>query len=1304
MAGVLSTSHKTVQLGDFVSWVDPDTGIASVHGNRIGGLYFGLQCSKGRALLINALGLPGGGKYGYTEVCLYVCVEGDGVGREQHREAWREVARGDLKDLTVTRLALSSPVAVGDGATVGFYLRATEGWVQMCHKQGALGTVDASDGVLSVLRGGKQKRDAGLFGDCTDNYPQGCATFVGLVEYTYSELMTVTVNGASAAKPELEPEPEPEREPLAEPVPEPDPVSSGQDDDALASHAEPDDALVAALVAALEASGIALELDDEQGASSAATPPSVRMEAVIAAKGAESSSGKSSAEDKDDLFALSESDGEMAGGEAKLAAMVAAHASEMVALCVKGQGSGEYTLSSGVPIGSGASGKVYAGTVAGTDEAVAIKVIDRMDVDGRPDMIQQLIRELNITRKLKHPNIINLLDIAFDDIRAMLVMEMADGDVLFELVKDGFPLPEDFACVVMQQIIAAVGHCHDLGIYHRDLKLENILMTTDGIVKIADFGASKDASVNSLPKSKVGTISYMAPEVTSVNKEDTKSRYGAGADIWSLGVILYVLMCCKYPFGFDGPKRLGGMQPHIVYAKIRRGAEAVDFPETFSPELVELLTGIFTVKVASPEQVDAGGAAAGEEPVRWTLDQIRACAWLQAGTPYQPEVVDEDLIAEIVWCVQPPSGRPLLYHSVALLLAPDAACSACFFGISPRARYSLDTFLPYAFFRPNWLAALGSPGDPLEEMPVLDLTSTDPPIDLTFGSTFGDLKGLGLRGLSSESDPLSDRIGLDLGGLDSEPELEPEPEPKIPTPFPRSHVDTDSEPDVSDGLDLGGLDSEPELEPEPEPRIPTPFPRSHVDTDAIARIQIQGLETAVAPSAEEGVPFGSISPSSTEPEPERQLAQTSTQSRIKTSQLAPATSIGRDTFAQDTFDATVRFLKQARLECVELDRELPAAQRLVKRELVVAEARSRVSGLSGTAKYCKTPKGTVGVIVGVDVLANMVWLRLADGSHESTDVGTLVMCSDTELKDYKHQELLRLNAAVSVATYAGANDDCVQMKHGASVVPSIPTGGMRVFAKPRGNAVGRDMVKGYCKSRFDRTMNDAQTDIVIDYLCEQDPPILNRHDCRFIEIFEILDALQSANDVEHVEKVAQPEPELELEPEMVATRADTADYRTCLDREFVQKEIGWQQHYDRPIIAVFEDDQRRQAHFDYGKAQAKYDGTPCERLLNIDAIVYRRDMDEAEAMINRILRKATSTRPKAAPSSAIINHPGCWDFFLSHGQAAAGDQVKTLCFLLRRRGHSVWYDNEMSDRSTRAMEEGVKHSAHFLLFLSGDPA
>ena len=106
--------------------------------------------------------------------------------------------------------------------------------------------------------------------------------------------------------------------------------------------------------------------------------------------------------------------------------------------------------------------------------------------------------------------------------------------------------------------------------------------------------------------------------------------------------------------------------------------------------------------------------------------------------------------------------------------------------------------------------------------------------------------------------------------------------------------------------------------------------------------------------------------------------------------------------------------------------------------------------------------------------------------------------------------------------------------------------------------------------------------------------------------------------------------------------------------------------------------------------------------VSMNLAVFEHYPEVAEAMLSRLLAKtAGGVRPPAA--APPLNEPGAWDFFLSHGQAAAGDQVKMLCFLLRKRGKLVWYDNEMANRSTAAMEEGVKHSAHFLLFLSGDP-
>lgn len=165
-------------------------------------------------------------------------------------------------------------------------------------------------------------------------------------------------------------------------------------------------------------------------------------------------------------------------------------------------------------------------------------------------------------------------------------------------------------------------------------------------------------------------------------------------------------------------------------------------------------------------------------------------------------------------------------------------------------------------------------------------------------------------------------------------------------------------------------------------------------------------------------------------------------------------------------------------------------------------------------------------------------------------------------------------------------------------------------------------------------------------------------------------------------------------------------FKSCLDRNFVQLEVRAAKQVSKPIIAVFEEDPRRQAFFDYGEAWSKYGNSEWEWVLNIDAVTYRRDTEEAEAMLKRIDKKLKgpflSSRP-VDPVPDALNKPGHWDIFLSHAQAAAGDQVRALFFLLVKRGYKVWYDYEMSNRNTDAMREGVLGSTNFLLFLSGDP-
>ena len=125
-------------------------------------------------------------------------------------------------------------------------------------------------------------------------------------------------------------------------------------------------------------------------------------------------------------------------------------------------------------------------------------------------------RELDIAIRLVHPNVIELKDVIFQDKFVCLVMEHAGGGELFQQVARHGAVPESLARVYFQQIVSAIHYCHSIGVCHRDLKLENCLLASPGshLLKIADFGLSKDAQQHSQPRTKrVGTISYMAPEV-----------------------------------------------------------------------------------------------------------------------------------------------------------------------------------------------------------------------------------------------------------------------------------------------------------------------------------------------------------------------------------------------------------------------------------------------------------------------------------------------------------------------------------------------------------------------------------------------------------------------------------------------------------------------------------------------------------------------------------------------------------------------------------------------------------------------
>uniref|UniRef100_A0A453SFP1 non-specific serine/threonine protein kinase n=1 Tax=Aegilops tauschii subsp. strangulata TaxID=200361 RepID=A0A453SFP1_AEGTS len=154
----------------------------------------------------------------------------------------------------------------------------------------------------------------------------------------------------------------------------------------------------------------------------------------------------------------------------------------------------------------------------------------------------QIKKEISIMKIVRHPNIIRLNEVLAGQTKIYIIMELITGGELFDKIARQGKLRENEARKYFQQLIDAINYCHSKGVYHRDLKPENLLLDSRGNLKVSDFGLSS-LSQNGFLHTTCGTPNYVAPEVLSDGGYD-----GSAADVWSCGVILYVLMAGYLPF------------------------------------------------------------------------------------------------------------------------------------------------------------------------------------------------------------------------------------------------------------------------------------------------------------------------------------------------------------------------------------------------------------------------------------------------------------------------------------------------------------------------------------------------------------------------------------------------------------------------------------------------------------------------------------------------------------------------------------------------------------------------------------
>ncbi|XP_017960836.1 uncharacterized protein LOC108654203 isoform X2 [Drosophila navojoa] len=257
-------------------------------------------------------------------------------------------------------------------------------------------------------------------------------------------------------------------------------------------------------------------------------------------------------------------------------------------------------------IGKGNFAVVKLATNIVTKTKVAIKIIDKTCLN--EEYLSKTFREISILKSLRHPHITRLYEVMESQSMIYLVTEYApNGEIFDHLVANG-RMKEPEAARVFTQLISAVHYCHLRGVVHRDLKAENVLLDKDMNIKLADFGFSNHYEAGSLLRTWCGSPPYAAPEVFQGLEYD-----GPKSDIWSLGVVLYALVCGALPF--DGTTILE-LKSRVVQGKFR-------IPFFMSQDCEHLIRNMLVVE---PDR-------------RYTIKQIIKHRWL---SDWQAELQQEE--------------------------------------------------------------------------------------------------------------------------------------------------------------------------------------------------------------------------------------------------------------------------------------------------------------------------------------------------------------------------------------------------------------------------------------------------------------------------------------------------------------------------------------------------------------------------------------------------------------------------------------------------------------------------------------
>jgi serine/threonine-protein kinase len=319
---------------------------------------------------------------------------------------------------------------------------------------------------------------------------------------------------------------------------------------------------------------------------------------------------------------------------------------------------GRYLI--GSRIARGGMATVYEATDLRLDRTVAVKVM-HPGLGDDDEFAARFVAEARAAAKLSHPNVVAVFDQGNDDGTVFLAMELIPGHTLRDTIGKEAPLSVARTLALLEPVVSALASAHRAGLIHRDVKPENVLISDDGRIKVADFGLAKAMSATTQHTATgvlIGTVSYVAPELVVEGRSDAR------ADVYAVGVILYELLTGKKPHEGETPIQVAYKHVHEDVPPPSRRVPGV-------PDYVDALVARATARDREQRPADAG-------VLLHHLRRVNQA--VTSGVRSDAELVDDLLprrmtdTAEVMRRPAPPRGdtnpEPWDHASMAALLAP----------------------------------------------------------------------------------------------------------------------------------------------------------------------------------------------------------------------------------------------------------------------------------------------------------------------------------------------------------------------------------------------------------------------------------------------------------------------------------------------------------------------------------------------------------------------------------------------------------------------------------------------------------